>query len=174
MTAPPNEHPGAQHTAPPLTPERVAAIQSDVGALQRVRDAAAVWARYRDRLPSASSPAAAPPAWHLIQSGAGGAAYRLAAGGHMTVVESVCREADGRAWHHVSVGRRDRDPTWRELIAVKEAFIGPDEEAYLVGPPASRYVNLAGHVLHWWHCLDAPGGCVLPAFEAQVGGGLTI
>jgi hypothetical protein len=150
------------HTAPPLTGSRVAAIDADVQRLQRVRDAGLVWARFRDRLPTAAGP---PAGWRLLQRGGDGAAYRLAAGGHMTVIESVAKEVDGRAWHHVSLARRDRDPTWRECIAVKEAFIGLDEEAYMVGPPAARYVNLGDHVLHWWHCLDVPEGAVLPDFS---------
>jgi len=74
-----------EHTAATRSGVSGAAIQADVGALQRVRDAAAVWAHYRHRLPSASWPYAAPPGWRLLRSGADGAAYRLAAGGHMTV-----------------------------------------------------------------------------------------
>jgi hypothetical protein len=106
-----------------------------------------------------------PKGFRLLRSGGDGAMYRTVAGGHLAVIESVARESDGRVWHHVSVSRRDRDPTWRELIEVKEAFIGSDREAYIVAPPRERYVNLVDHVLHWWYCLDAvPDGAVLPAF----------
>jgi hypothetical protein len=155
---------------PEATPEATPEPRTLAGIAQE-RQAEASWAALRDRLPSAAGP---PPGWRRIVAGADGAAYRLAAGGHLSVIESVCREADGRRWHHVSVARRDRDPTWAELLDVKRAFIGPDEEAYLVAPPEGRYVNLYRHCLHWWHCLDAPGGAVLPAFEGALAGGRTI
>jgi hypothetical protein len=110
-----------------------------------------------------------PAGWRLIETRADGNAYRLASGGHMTLIESIAREADGRRWHHVSIARPDRDPTWAEALAAKEALIG-DREAYLVAPPRSRYVNLHPHALHWFSCLDAaPDGAVLPDFTRGSG-----
>ena len=141
----------------------------DTAAVRRVsaeRHASGIWAEYRHRLPSAAGP---PPGWRLVQRGADGAAYVLAAGRHMSVIESVAREADGRVWHHVSIGRKDRDPTWQELIAAKVAFVG-DRFAYLVAPPRRYYVSIHPHVLHWFSCLDAqPDGAVLPEFSAGTG-----
>ena len=122
------------------------------------------WAIYRDRLPSAR---AVPAGWKLVQEGADGRAYRSIAGGHATVIESVGREADGQVWHHVSLGRKDRRPTWDELAAVKEAFVG-NRYAYIVFPPRARYVNLHPNVLHVFSCLEGPEGRRLPEFS--VGG----
>lgn len=130
---------------------------------QQRRQSWATWSIAVDGLWATTHP---PQDWRLMQEGADGRAWRLAAGGHMTVIESVSREADGRRWHHVSVARRDRDPTWLELVAVKEAFIGSERYAYLVAPPRDRYVSLHQHCLHWFSCLDAPAGAVLPEFSA--------
>jgi len=82
----------------------------------------------------------------------------------LRVIESVSLESDLKRWHHVSVSRAARAPSWADMMMVKGDFIG-DREAYMVAPPASRYVNLHPHALHWWSCLDAPDGEVLPHFE---------
>ena len=136
-----------------------------VRAEQERRRSDRTWQEWRHRLPAARQ---TPVGWKVIREGEDGCAYVLAAGRHATVIETVSVEDDGRVWHHVSTARRDRDPTWAELIAVKEAFIG-DRYAYLVAPPRRAYVNLHAHCLHWWSCLDVEAGAVLPEFSSGVG-----
>lgn len=141
-------------------------VASRVAASQAERQAGITWLFSVDGLHSTQHP---PREWRLVQEGNDGRGWRLAAGDHATVIESVSRESDGKRWHHVSMARRDRDPSWAELRAVKEAFIG-DREAYIVLPPASRYVNRNPHCLHLFSCLDAqPDGAILPDFTRGTG-----
>ncbi len=85
----------------------------------------------------------------------------------LRVIRSEALQDDGRWWAHVSVSRRDRKlPTWEQMAELKRLFLG-DVEAYMVHPPEARYVNIA-QVLHWFACLDEPGG-VLPDFTRGAG-----
>ena len=71
----------------------------------------------------------------------------------LVVIVSGCVQQDGRRWLHLSVSHFKRLPKWRELVEVKELFLG-DRYAYQVLPPRSRYVNIHPNVLHLWSCLD--------------------
>lgn len=146
----------------------LAANGIDVERIKRLRierQAGVVWASTYETLPSSLLQ---PQGWRLMQDGEDGRGWRSAFGGQATVIESVAREEDGRRWHHVSTARADRMPTWDEVRAIKEAFIG-DREAYIVFPPKARYVNLHRFCLHLWACLDAPEGAVLPDFASGTG-----
>lgn len=104
--------------------------------------------------------------WAVVAAAEDGRAYLHKDG--LRVIESVAQESDGRWWLHVSASREGRVPTWQDMMRVKREFIGPDREAYMIAPPEDRYVNLHSHVLHWWSCLEAPRGEVLPRFEGVV------
>lgn len=97
--------------------------------------------------------------------------YGFAADNHVRGLRVLYSHTDhyegDREWLHVSVSRpADWSlPSWDDMHRVKMQFIGEDFEAYLVHPPAARYVNIA-QVLHWWACLSVPDG-VLPDFTAQ-------
>lgn len=70
-------------------------------------------------------------------------------------------------WHHVSVSLKSHAvPTWDIMNETKVLFMGPDVEAYMIHPPASRYVNYHTGVLHWYACRDLPDG-VLPDFRVE-------
>jgi len=58
--------------------------------------------------------------------------------------------SDGCGWEHVSVSRRDRDPTWLEMCAVKDLFWNEDECVVQYHPPRHAYVNNHRHCLHMW------------------------
>ena len=88
----------------------------------------------------------------------------------LAVIESFALEADGRRWHHVSVSRRSRCPTWDEMCLAHRLFIGDEVAAYQVHVPRSRWISIHPFCLHLWACLDAPAG-VLPDFAR---GGQTI
>jgi hypothetical protein len=51
---------------------------------------------------------------------------------------------------HVTVGRRDRLPTWQELVLVKEAFFGRDVDAMQVLPRRADWNNRSEYSLHLW------------------------
>jgi hypothetical protein len=88
-----------------------------------------------------------------------GAAFASAEG--IVVIVSAGIELDGRRWLHVSCSGAKRLPSWDDLRAVKDIFIGRDREAYQVLPKAEKHVNIMPHCLHLWCCLD---GAVLPDF----------
>lgn len=75
-------------------------------------------------------------------------------------------EIDERHWIHVSVSRRSRLPSWGDLKAVKNIFIGPERKALQVLPAQSDYVNHHPYCLHLWHCLD---GDPVPDFRLGAG-----
>ncbi|HET9948786.1 MAG TPA: hypothetical protein VFQ22_07680 [Longimicrobiales bacterium] len=121
--------------------------------------AAAVYARLRAERPAL-------PGWQLIDvdpDGLGAAWQHLRLG--LRVIESVLPYGDeGQLWHHVSVSRASRLPSWNDLKQVRADFIGETRECYQVFPARERWVNDAPHVLHLWCSVDRPGG-VLPDFR---------
>lgn len=112
-----------------------------------------------------------PRGWRVLDRAVDGVAYRLPGGAH--VIASVALH-DGETWAHLSLSLKSGLPRWPDLVAVRDALLGPEVEAYQVAAPASRYVNIHPGVLHLWANLDRPGG-VLPRFEGEVEGvGLSI
>jgi hypothetical protein len=103
-----------------------------------------------------------PAGWRLKRDGLDGAAYEHRS--DLFVIFSGNREADGRRWLHLSASHRRRVPTWDELAAVKEAFLGPDRYAAIVFPPRDKWVDLHPYCLHLWSPLD--GGWVMPEFSS--------
>lgn len=81
------------------------------------------------------------------------------------VILSASLEQDGKRWVHLSLSHRHRVPTWGELRATKEAFLG-DVYAVTVLPPQRVYINIHPNVLHLFHCLD---GHPLPEFSRGMG-----
>lgn len=107
-----------------------------------------------------------PPIWRLVGADDVGRAWACdrGEGAGLRIIETLARERDGRAWHHVSFSRAARTPTWDDVTLVKRLFIGEEVEAYQVLAPRSRWVNVHPHCLHLWACHDQPGG-VLPDFR---------
>lgn len=111
------------------------------------------------------------PAWEPIRSemtanGAGWRAPRLGAGAGLLAIVSGTMELDGRRWIHVSFSRRDRMPSYDDVVLVKRLFIGRDRKAIQVHVPESEHVNIHRYCLHLWHCVDGDG---LPDFRARGG-----
>lgn len=75
--------------------------------------------------------------------------------GGLNVIVSGAFDLDGKRWLHVSCSRRDRLPSWEDLRAVKDCYIGKEKLAVQVLPQQSRYINIHPYVLHLWHCVDA-------------------
>jgi hypothetical protein len=88
------------------------------------------------------------------------------------VIFSAARYPDGKAWFHLSMSVRCtsgtlRPPDWEELVWAKEAWMGPETEAYQVVPPRSRYVNYNPAVHHLFALMN--GRAALPDFRAGPG-----
>lgn len=103
-----------------------------------------------------------PKSWTVVRQDTSG---RAAEQRGLAVIETVHRESDGKRWHHVSMSRASRMPTYEDVSLVRRVFIGEAVECYQVFPPASRYVNRHPFCLHLWHCLDVREGAVLPDFR---------
>lgn len=109
-----------------------------------------------------------PEKWRYVNRTEDGAAY-VHKTDHISVIESIAIELDGKRWQHVSVSRPDRLPDYADLTFVKKHWIGEDKYAYFVFPPREKHINIDKHCLHLWCCLD--GNAVLPDFTR---GGKTI
>jgi len=70
------------------------------------------------------------------------------------VIAGVERRDDGRLWMHVSTSMRHRLPSWEEVVAVKEQFIGEDRHALQLLPKRSEWLNLHPYCLHLWAVLE--------------------
>ncbi len=83
----------------------------------------------------------------------------------LAFVHSIAREADGNAWAHLSLSRRDHClPTWDQARDTWR-LIYPALYGVIVIPPASHHVDLA-EVLHVWGNLSAPA---VPDFTHGLG-----
>jgi hypothetical protein len=83
----------------------------------------------------------------------------------LRVIVSAMRYGDGRNWIHFSMSRRDgKLPSWEDLRAAKDIFIGKDKKAIQVLPPEDQYVNQNPGVLHLFCCLSED---VLPDFRVM-------
>lgn len=72
----------------------------------------------------------------------------------LLVLVSVATKNYGHKVLHVSLSRRSRLPSWEDVKRVKDAFIGPEREAYHVLPKQSDYINLMPYCLHLWSELE--------------------
>lgn len=70
--------------------------------------------------------------------------------GGLRIIHSLDVLDDDEEWEHVSVSRRNRLPSWDDLVLVKERFVGPEREALQLLPKRSEHINLARHCLHIW------------------------
>jgi hypothetical protein len=102
-----------------------------------------------------------PAHWTCIAVAEDGFAWTTEYG--LRVIESIARELDGRLWHHLSVSRADRIPSYHDVNDVKDVFIGRAHIAYQVFPPRARHVNIHSYCLHLWSPLE--GDEPLPDFR---------
>ncbi|MCU0913004.1 MAG: hypothetical protein MUC88_00400 [Planctomycetes bacterium] len=95
-----------------------------------------------------AAPAILPPHWQRRD------AFSYTYRDGLAVILSEALERDGNRWRHVSVSARGRLPTWDELVAVKEIFLGTDSCAVQVLPPRREWVNHHPNVLHLFVRVD--------------------
>ena len=56
---------------------------------------------------------------------------------------------------HVSISRRDRYPSWDEIVEVKIHFYGDHKDTMMVIPKRSDYVNVHENCFHLWECPES-------------------
>lgn len=76
-----------------------------------------------------------------------GYGYRASDG--MRIIASLDGTPHGRLLH-VSLSYADRDPSWEDIRAVRDAFYPEDVDVMMVLPRAADYVNVHEHCFHLW------------------------
>ena len=107
--------------------------------------------------------------WRVRETRQDGAAYENWNG--MLVIASVAKESDGKDWLHISASFPTRQPTWNEMVEIRNLLIGEHQYAVMVVPPKRFYVKIHPHVMHLFSCLE---GHYLPEFSGKVEGVKTI
>lgn len=128
---------------------------------ERMEEVAAKWRSLRRSV--------LPPDWRQIaapqQPG------ELANGGWFVSTDGlkVCAAVelfDYKMYEHISLSRRDRDPSYFDLKRVKDLFVGASRMAVMVFPEATKHYNYHPHCLHLFSPLE---GCPLPDFLDESG-----
>lgn len=57
-------------------------------------------------------------------------------------------------WEHVSVSRRTRPPSWREMEYIAKMFFNENETWVQYHVPKSEHVNIHPNCLHWWRSVN--------------------
>ena len=68
--------------------------------------------------------------------------------------------SDQMGWDHVSVSKKRRCPTWKEMQYIKTLFWEPEETVLQFHPAESVYVNWHRYTLHMWR--DQADGIKIP------------
>jgi len=63
----------------------------------------------------------------------------------LKIIESI-----DNGFHHVSVSRNDRLPSWDELKYIRYKYCDPDKFYVMVFPPEQYYVNIHQFCFHLW------------------------
>ena len=71
----------------------------------------------------------------------------------LKVLADIAMKPDCRNWLHVSFSRKDRLPSYRDLMKVKELFFR-DLLAIQIFPKPEDHVNIHPFCLHLWACED--------------------
>lgn len=103
--------------------------------------------RHIEREFAAILPRVLPAEWSL-KNGYTNAAWFVSRGGMAVCLE--LESHDDGLWLHLSVSRRDRDPSYADLKVVKGLFIGRERKAIQVFPADSEHYNFHPHCLHLW------------------------
>lgn len=97
-------------------------------------------------------PLSLPPPWRIEQVTRDGISWSNP-GLRAIVIWSV-EPHDGALWHHISMSVRQRTPTWKEMVKVKEQLLGQETWAYQIMPPRSKWISEHEFVLHIWAPVD--------------------
>ena len=105
-----------------------------------------------------------PDDWHFIDYWERGHVFRHKCG--LCLIIDCEEKTDGKRWVHVSVSRKDWDPSHLDMMRAKLDFLG-DHYAYSVYPPDEKYVNVHKHCLHLWALAEGDGRA-LPEFSEEL------
>jgi hypothetical protein len=105
-----------------------------------------------------------PSGWRVVEVGADGLV--LENWKNLLVILTIGEEQDGKEWLHVSMSYKTKMPDYKDMLEVKNAFIGKYNEAYQIFPKESKKINLHKYCLHLFSCLDGPA---LPDFTRGSG-----
>ena len=53
-------------------------------------------------------------------------------------------------WKHASISHPRRYPYWTEILEVRYAYFGDDDDVAQILPPRSEYVNINKNCFHLW------------------------
>jgi hypothetical protein len=73
---------------------------------------------------------------------------------HLKVYETFETLKDGKEWQHISISHPSRYPTWDEIMFVKDHFTGEGQEAVMVLPKHSEFVNIHEFCFQYYSCTD--------------------
>lgn len=107
-----------------------------------------------------------PKDWHHIDWWGDGHCFAHKNGLRL-IIDCETKE-DGKSWLHVSVSRKNWNPSHDDMCLVKRAFIG-NRYAYAIYPPKEVYVNIHSHCLHLWALAEGDGRA-LPEFSGVIEG----
>ena len=65
------------------------------------------------------------------------------------IIKSIDNTPKWGKLKHVSISRKDRYPSWDEILEIKEYFFG-DTDCMMVLPKKKDYVNIHNHCFHIW------------------------
>lgn len=103
------------------------------------------------------APTVLPAEWHkagvLDLGGIPGYRWRSAKR-PLSVIMSVENRGPGGLWWHVSTAHQRRNPTWDEIVEIKETFMGRECCVMHMIPPRSMWIDCGTNTFHLWHRLD--------------------
>jgi hypothetical protein len=108
-------------------------------------------------------------AWQILPSPLDASHYLNPRRNLRVLASFACPERRDSLWIHVSYSHRHSTPAHATTCLVKHLFIGDDREAFIILPPADRYVNTMPYCLHLWSPLN-PNHKPLPQFESLIPG----
>lgn len=90
-----------------------------------------------------------------LQPMAAAAVYRSRVG--LLVIASIDQTRKWGPLLHVTMSYKDRNPSWREIRLIKDAFYGTARDAMMVLPREPDYVNVHRHCFHLWETPESWG-----------------
>lgn len=104
-----------------------------------------------------------PAGWRCAEERNDGCLYARSHGALRGVIVIVSvSEEEGQVWLHVSASKANAMPSYNDLCAIKDLFVGAERKAIEIHAPRSKHVNINPHVRHLWCRLD---GDALPEFS---------
>jgi hypothetical protein len=98
-------------------------------------------------------PQVLPPGWKCSRIAEDGAMY-FNVHSEQSLILSGDTEQDGKRWIHLSTAFPTRQPTWDELVQLKEWILGRETKAIQIIPPRTQHVFIHPYIMHLFSCVD--------------------